>query len=90
METLAETIERSRRAIIRASLLCGSSIILAKKIGVSKQRLNHWKSGYALLPYEAAVKIFVVTNGQVGLHDLRSDLIHTTKKMVKILKQQDA
>ncbi len=84
METPAKLAERSKRALMMAIRLCGSTKNLAKKIGITKQRLNYWKSGTNLMHYDIAVKIFIATEGLVSLYDLRPDLADTTRKLMEI------
>jgi len=84
METPAKLAERSKRALMKAIRLCGSTQSLAKKIGITKQRLNYWKSGTNLMHYDIAVKIFIATKGLVSLYDLRPDLTNMTKELIDI------
>ena len=76
-------VKRSNRALAKAEQLYGSAIALAKKIGVSKQRLNYWRSGKTLLPYDKAVAIFITTQGKISLYDLRPDLSMLTREYAK-------
>lgn len=88
MVMLAELVERSKRGLMKAIRLYDSTQSLAKKIGITKQRLNYWKSSTALMPYDIAIKIFIVTDGRVSLYELRPDLAGMTKKLIDaILKQ---
>ncbi|MEI8055471.1 MAG: YdaS family helix-turn-helix protein [bacterium] len=79
MTRFKKNVKRSNRALTKAEQLYGSASELARKIGISKQRFNYWKSGKTLLPYDKAVKIFIVTDGRVSLYDLRPDLSLLTK-----------
>jgi DNA-binding transcriptional regulator YdaS (Cro superfamily) len=88
MKILAEFVERGKRGLIKATRLYGSTQNLAKKIGISKQYLNYWKTKNSLIPYEIAVKIFVVTEGQVSINELRPDLRNMTKKLAETFLKQ--
>jgi len=88
MEILAEFVERGKRALMKAVRLCGSTQKLAEKIDITKQMLNYWKTKNSLMPYDMAVKIFIVTDGRVSLHELRPDLTVMTKKLAGMFLKQ--
>ena len=83
METPAKLAERSKRALMKAVRLCGSTQDLAKKIGITKQHLNYWKSGSSLIPYDIAARIFIITKGQASIYELRPDLTDVTKEFIE-------
>jgi DNA-binding transcriptional regulator YdaS (Cro superfamily) len=72
----------SSAAISKAAKIFGSEAALAKKIGVSKQKLNYCKD--TLLPYEMALSIYLVTDGKVDINELRPD----RKPLMKQLKER--
>lgn len=83
MTKLKKAIKCSNKALTKAEELCGSASALAKKIGVSKQCFNHWRSGKTLLPYDKAVSVFIITGGRVSLYDLRPDLSLLTRECAR-------
>ena len=85
MKTTHIIVEHSKRELMKAIRLFCSAKVLAEKIGVSKQRVNYWKSSEVLMPYDVAVKIFVVTDAQVDIHELRPDLVNLTKEYENLL-----
>jgi DNA-binding transcriptional regulator YdaS (Cro superfamily) len=80
MEILDGYIEISVRALIKATRLFGSEHALAKKLGVSRQSVNHWKMSNKPIPYDKALKIYIATEGRVELDELRPDLKNEIKK----------
>lgn len=83
MNKIKTAIKCSNKALAQAERLYGSASALAKRIGVSKQCFRYWRSGKTLLPYEQAVKIFIITRGKVSLYDLRPDLSWLTEEYAK-------
>ena len=69
----------SRNAIEKAGRIIGSETALAKKIGISKQRLNAWKN--SLMPYDMAIAIYLITDGKVDIDELRPDKRFLTKRL---------
>ena len=76
----------SRNAIEKAAKIIGSETALAKKIGVSKQRLNYWKN--ALMPYDMAIAIYLITEGKVDIDELRPDKRFLTKKFKAVIARE--
>lgn len=85
MRVVDQYKEISTRAIIRAGRIIGSGNALAKKIGVTRQSINYWKSPLGFPPYDKAAAIYVVTNGQVSLDELRPDLKSLNDNLVKMI-----
>jgi DNA-binding transcriptional regulator YdaS (Cro superfamily) len=81
-------IIESADAIVKAAKIFGTEKALAEKIGVSRERLFYWKIN-TLLPYDKAVSIYIVTDGQVDINELRPDLRRLTKKFVAIFIKKE-
>jgi len=89
MTMLKGAIIISGNAIVRAAKIVGSEKILAAKIGVSRQILNYWKF-HTLLPCDVAIRICIVTNGEISIYELRPDLKGVMKGFeMLILKKYD-
>lgn len=65
MITLSEYLDR---------LGHGSAKQLAEQLGVSSQVIHLWRLGKRPIPPKKAVEIFLLSNGIVGLYDMRPDV----------------
>lgn len=84
MKGFRGAIITSAEAINKAAKIVGSEKALAAKIGVNRQNLNYWKFN-TLLPYDKAAAIYVITDGMVGIDELRPDQQRLTKKLEKMI-----
>lgn len=60
----------STSGFFKAVKYFGSQQALANVMGVSPQAVNHWANREHHLPYVQALKIFVLTEGEVSLDEL--------------------
>lgn len=88
MRASFKIVEQSKRGLMKAIRLFCSTKDLALRIGISKQRINYWKSSDVLMPYEIAIKIFVATNGQISIYELRPDLADLTRQYESMIVDQ--
>lgn len=68
------TTKGVRDALERAISIAGGQTALAKKIGTYQQRVSAWSSRGQPVPPEFAIRIEIVTDGQVRAVDLRPDV----------------
>ena len=77
-------IRISTEALYKAERIFGSEKAFAKIIGVSRQCLSYWKFN-TLLPYDMALRVYVATNGEVDICELRPDCKGLTRKAEKLI-----
>ena len=87
MKAYQTAIIESAAAITKAAKIVGSEKLLAEKLRIRRQKLNYWKL-YALIPYDIAIQIYVITDGKVSVDELRPDLKVLTREMKNIFLKQ--
>ena len=73
---MAQSIIGLRKAI----KLYGSALVLAKKIGVTKQRINSWLTD-SLIPLKYAERIAIATENKITVTEIRPDCKDEAKGM---------
>lgn len=77
-------------AIETAIRVAGGQGALAEKLGLSKQAVNHWATGFRKPSAEQCVEIERVMGGQVTRADLRPDIfgpISTSPPVADVLNE---
>lgn len=78
MKMTSGVMPQSVIGLHKAVKLYGSAICLAKKIGVTKQRINSWMTD-SLIPKEYAERIAIATDNKVTVIEIRPDCRDTEK-----------